>query len=436
MGKKREESYEPNFFIDYDNFYDYVDYTVDITDIIKEERAKKKMKEQKELKSKKKKKRHIKFFIVELLLIVILGIVLVIMLPNTKEWLINSPLGKFLISKVVSEEDYDNIYDETFNKGDVDINQGVEGTVSKEYLNIALFGVDARTDQMHSGVNSDSIIIASINKTNKTVKLCSVYRDTWLRVALKDGAYDFDKINSAYCFGGPQQAVKTLNANFDLNITDYVAINFGGLANIIDKLGGMTINISKSEKYWINEYLKETKEVTGMNTPNVKSYGEVKLTGLQVVAYCRIRYVKFTSEDGTVFHNDFGRTARQRYVIMKLVDLIKGAGVSKTMDVADEIFNGEEEFIYTSIEYDDIIELIPLLMDFSITGTSGYPYDYETPESMEIITGDEVDYPIVIKGLADNNKKLHEFLFDKAEYEPSNTVIKIENKLEQLIKDK
>lgn len=394
---------------------DYEEYTVDVADIYEEEQQEKKKKKKKK---KKKTKRKIALLVGELLVISILVFTLVMLLvPNSKKWLLSTPIGKFLIKIVMSEEDYNNIFDENFDR-DGDVNDGLDTDAMKDYYNIALIGVDTRNEQLESWANSDTIIICSINKKSGEVKLASVYRDTCMRVTKDNGEMTYNKVNSAYeSKEGAQNLVKTLNTNLDLNISDYATINFSGLASIIDKLGGIDINLSKDEVYWINQYLTETRKITGMSAPDVYGSGMTHLTGLQAVAFCRIRYATFTDVDGQQYSNDYGRTARQRRVIQLIVEKAKEAGVSEVMDIADEIFHSKQKLIYTSIPYDEIIDLIPTLLDFSIVGTVGYPF---TKESYNSAGG--VSYPVCIAGLTYNNYKLHEFLFNNKNYSPSQTV--------------
>lgn len=408
---------------------DYEDYTVDITDIYEEEKREKKKRKQKK---KRKKRRKIALLIGEIFVISVLIFVLVMLImPNSKAWLLSTPVGKFFISLVISEDEMNKIIDNNFNRNDVEINDGLDVSAMKDYMNIALFGLDSRKDELSGGVNSDTIIIVSVNKKTGHVKMCSVYRDTWVRVAQKDGSWNYNRINSAYCNGGAQEAVKTLNANFDLNISDYVSINFAGLANIIDMLGGIDIKISEDERFYINDYLGETQKVTGMHSDLVYSSGYVHLNGLQAVAFCRIRYVEFVDEDGTRYNNDYGRTARQRRILMKMVEKAKSAGLNQVMDMADEVL--KSDILYTSMPYDEIIDLIPTLLDFTITGSTGYPFTLESVEKLSLADGQELKYPVIVLGLSYNNYKMHEFLFDNKKYKPSKTVQKINDALESLL---
>ena len=109
------------------------------------------------------------------------------------------------------------------------------------YTNIALFGVDSRENELTKKTRSDSIIIASINNKTHDVKLVSIYRDTFVYIP----KHGYTKLNHAYAYGGPKLAIETINRNFDMNITDFITINFSGLTDVIDALGGVTIRIKK-----------------------------------------------------------------------------------------------------------------------------------------------------------------------------------------------
>ncbi|NLL92781.1 MAG: hypothetical protein GX225_01345 [Clostridiales bacterium] len=359
------------------------------------------------------------FLTIELFVVLVLSFSIILLVtPNAKSKLMSSWLGKFLVKFVISHDDYGNILDSNFDRDNMNANEGVDLDTLDGYTNIALFGLDSRYGELEQGVRSDTIIIVSINKETKEIKMCSVYRDNWVRVLHPDGSAAYSKINSAYAYGGPSAAVKTLNTNFDLNIKDYASVNFYGLATIIDMLGGIDVKITSTEKYWINQYLTETRKVTGMYSPDVASYGYVHLDGLQATAYCRIRKTTFFDEDGKAINDDFGRTARQRFVITQLVSKAKSAGVSKIMELTEEIFHGDEEIIKTSIPYDDLLDLIPVMMDFSIAGNQGFPTTYDCPDK-SYTNGDSA---VVAQGFTYNVKKMHQFLFGDYGYTPSEVV--------------
>lgn len=155
------------------------------------------------------------------------------------------------------------------------------------YTNIALFGVDSRSGQLESGTNSDTIMICSINDSTKEVKLVSVYRDTYL----DDGTGSYRKCTEVYAIGGAEQALSMLNKNLDLNITDYVTVNFEALVEAVDLFGGVDINLTEGEVQWLNGYLVEGRQVLGKECEDVPGPGIQHLNGMQALAYSRIRYI-------------------------------------------------------------------------------------------------------------------------------------------------
>ena len=273
--------------------------------------------------------------------------------------------------------------------------------------------------------NTDTIIIASINNDTKVVKLVSIYRDTYMKIIGADGktdkVYPYFKVNYAYNAGGAQAAVNTLNANLDLNIKDYVAVNFNGLAEIIDLLGGIEVNLTEEEMVYVNGYLTETRKVTGMHSPDLTQWGDnIHLDGLQATAYSRIRYTPIYLEDGTSLNNDYGRAARQRNVITKMVAKAKEAGLQNVLAMCDEIFQSEEKIFKTSIPYDDVMKLVPVILNFSFGETSSFPYTLETTDDMHITL--DSGSTVVAAGFSYNVTQLHKFLFPEEEYTPSDTV--------------
>ena len=285
------------------------------------------------------------------------------------------------------------------------------------YTTYALFGLDHRSkNEKLNTENSDTIIIASINNDTKAVKLVSVYRDTLLNV--KDDTYS--KANSAYALGGPTQAVSMLNTNLDLNITDYVAIDFNALATVVDCLGGLDIPLSYAEIVHMNNYCVETSEETGksytpVELPDPKPedeeaiVGTYHLNGVQATSYCRIRYTASL---------DMGRTERQRRVIQMIVDKAKKAGLSTIFDIMDQVF----PMVTTSVSKTEILKMIPTVIGYSIDETTGFPTDYK----FATVKGSV----IVATTLESNVLKVHQFLYGNTNYSPTQDVL---NKSAQII---
>ena len=198
-----------------------------------------------------------------------------------------------------------------------------------DYTNIALFGVDNRSNGNYESGNSDSIMICSINNTTKEVKLVSIYRDTCLDV---DGDETFRKCNYAYNHGGPQEAIEMLNRNLDLNIQKYVSVDFYALAEAVDALGGIELDITSEEASYMNGvggYIALPSEITGRRSGNV-STGVQTVDGGQAVAYCRIRYTA---------GGDFGRAERQRTVLQQMVAKLNGASLGELNDLINAVFD-------------------------------------------------------------------------------------------------
>ena len=226
----------------------------------------------------------------------------------------------------------------------------------KGYMNIALFGVDATKDsQLYKGSRSDSIMIASINMDTGDIKLVSVYRDTYLNI----GTDSYQKCNAAYSYGGAEQAVKMLNMNLDMDITNFVTVGYKGLSEVIDGLGGVYIDVDSEEIKHINNYQIGIAEVLKCDYTPVTETGVQLLNGLQATAYCRIRYTA---------GNDFKRAARQREVIQAIEDQAKKADY----DTLSKVFNSAIDDVYTSLDSKDILDLLANITKYRIVDEEAY----------------------------------------------------------------
>lgn len=239
--------------------------------------------------------------------------------------------GNHLFNKVEKVE---------IDKDNIGITEEVEEKLSKyddSIINIALFGIDA----VDGGVGrSDSIMIATIDTVHKKLKLTSVMRDSYVSI---DG-HGNDKINHAYAFGGAQLAIKTLNENFDLNIEDFAAVNFETLPKIIDKIGGIELDIDADELEYINGYIAHLNSINGTNEPTIETTGVQHLSGTQALAFCRIRYTS---------GGDYKRTERHREVLTKIFEKIESLSATSYPSLLSEIL----PMINTSLSYSEILEL-------------------------------------------------------------------------------
>lgn len=290
----------------------------------------------------------------------------------------------------------------TINEEDIVINEEVaESTKMKGYRNIALFGVDSREGALGKGTRTDTIIIASINEDTHEVRLSSVYRDTFLNL----GNDSYNKANSAYAKGGPEQAINMLNMNLDLNITDYVTCGFAGLVDTIDELGGIEIDVDSAEIDHLNNYGICIAEDLNTTYAPLKNTGFQNLTGLQATAYCRIRYTK---------GDDFKRAERQREVLLAVAEKAKKANVSTLNKIANNVFPQ----VATSLDLKEILSLMGSVAEYAIVDNTGFPFESNRATGNVGKKGSCV----IPLSLADNVELLHKFFFDDDDYTASEAV--------------
>ncbi|MDE5778658.1 MAG: LCP family protein [Lachnospiraceae bacterium] len=298
--------------------------------------------------------------------------------------------------------------DETTVKEEINVSDAVTETMVEEYQTIVLYGVDTRdnVDMTKEGVTrSDAVIIASINNKTKEVKLVSVYRDAFLEMARPTPSTQ--KYTHAYFLGGPTCAMETLNKNLDLNITDYVTVDFKALTNAIDALGGVTINVKSNELNNLNHNLEEQNEVTGIYSEGVWDSGEQLLNGAQATAYARIRKVG---------NGDFERTQRQRAVVSAMIEKAKKSDLATINELISEIFPQ----IATNLSKKQLISLAASVFDYELGDNIGFPLANRTP------TLGSKGSVVVPADLLSNVEYLHEFLYpEDTNYVPSEEVKRI-----------
>lgn len=257
-----------------------------------------------------------------------------------------------------------------------DENLGIKNSneESDNITNIALFGLDRR--ETTGNTRSDTIMIATLDTKNKKAKLTSIMRDTYVNIPSRG----MDKINHAYAYGGPELAIRTINENFDMNIRDYVMVDFFGMADIIDALGGVTIDVKPEE----------------VSRTGVSSAGLQTLNGEQAVKYSRIRYVG---------NGDFERTERQRKVLEQLMNKVVTAGPMEYPKLMNQLL----PYVETSLSKREILKL----------GTSAFTSGVDSLEEYRIpvdgyAKGQKMNgiYYLVPQDLQTNVEFLHEFIYE------------------------
>jgi len=364
--------------------YDYDDYDDDLADKFEERRSRK-----------KKKKRwnpNAKW-----------GIALII------ELIIIMGLGYGIVRVYLHDkyQKFDHVND--MKEEELDINEGANEDM-QGYTNIALFGIDARDNSLGKGNRSDAIIIASINNDTKEIKLLSVYRDTLLEITKEDGSTVTTKINAAYAYGGPELALQTLNKNLDLNISEYVTVNWEGLTRAIDALGGVTVHVEENELDTLNGVLAEQIEVNGINSDGVYETGYVTLNGAQATAYSRIR----STDQG-----DITRTERQREVISAMIQKAKQSDLKTLNSIIDQVF----PYIGTSITEDQMYDLAKGVMSYELKESCGFPIKWE------FYSNSAKGSCIAPQDLSENVKTMQLFLFGTDNYQPTTQVQNISAQL-------
>lgn len=277
---------------------------------------------------------------------------------------------------------------------------GITETVAQKltgYRNIAIFGVDSRSDDYGVGNRSDCIIIASINNDTGEIKLISVYRDTYVNI---DG-HGLDKITHAYSYGEAPLAISTLNKNLDLNIKEFVTVNFDSVAEAVDQLGGVELTITADEIKYINAYIDETSRVTGKKSTHITAPGTYTVDGVQAVAYSRIRYTN---------GGDYKRAERMRTVIEAMFAKLKTRSLAQINSFADKIL----PHVYTNISAGDLLSMVPSMTKYKVTESIGWPYETRG-KTMDRWYG----IPVTLES---NVTRLHQEAFGETEYTPSETV--------------
>lgn len=342
---------------------------------MKEDPKHKKTKKSNSKFKKKYKKRRI-FFVISLLLLFIVGII---------GFYVTNKLGKLNKDSSIS-----------VSKEDLGIDKATEDTLnsfssSDDVVNIALFGLDQRTED--EPCRSDAIIVLSVDTAHKKLKLTSIMRDSYVNI---DG-HGKDKLNHAYAYGGPQLAIKTLNQNFKLNITDYVSINFFELEKLIDDLGGVVIDIKPAEVPFINDHMKEVASLTQTPVTLLKNSGSQNLNGRQALAYSRIRYQG---------NGDYERTDRQRKVLEAIMHKVLNSNVSQYPALLDKL----GPHVTTSLSNMEILSLGTSVVTSGTTNIEQvrFPYDGYFNDSGKMIG--EVWY--LPYDLDETSNQIHEYIYN------------------------
>lgn len=308
------------------------------------------------------------------------------------------------IDNKLSKLKFENI---TGNTEELGISKENQDNEMKKFRNIALLGLDSRYDSYDTAYRTDCIMIASINEDTHDVQLYSIYRDTYVQMD-SNGTTKMDKINHAY-YGGVQNTLKTINTNLDLNITEYVIVDFDAVVDLVDSVGGIDINIDNEEIKYINSYIKDVSKVTGKTASLINKTGTHHFNGVQAVSYCRIRYTSGW---------DYKRTERMREVLEKVVSKIKDCSIGEINNLLDTMLPE----IRTNIPGKEIKAFIPQVLSFNIKSSFGWPY-----KTVGVTLRNQFYGPAAT--LESNVRKLHQEVYGQTNYTVPQTVKEISDKI-------
>lgn len=315
----------------------------------------------------------------------------------------------------------DKMNQDTLDSSQIQINSEVKANTDLSQMSgtqvIALVGVDARGvegSELAESMNSDTVILCCIDHDKQEIRMVSIMRDTWMNMAkYTDEYYEFDKANSAYNRGGPESMLSMLNTNLDFALTDYVTVNFKALADAIDVLGGLDIEMTNAECVHANNYNREVSEAQGVEYEAIPydedlgdDYSEVRhVSGALATSYARIRYGG---------GDDAKRTSRQRIVINLMVQKLK-QNPTKIPEILDKVMGN----VSTSLTKNEILELGMHAVTYTMGTSYAYPFQLCYGENVVNALGEDVVIPVTLEF---NVRELHEYLYPGLSYEPSAAV--------------
>lgn len=298
--------------------------------------------------------------------------------------------------------------------GNLDLSKlSIREGLDEGVINIAVFGIDGRDDPEVDGDRSDVIMIATLDTKNNKVKLTSIMRDTFVCID-DDGDETWQKINAAYSLGGEELTIKTINQCFDMNISEYATVDFNAVMDVVDALGGITINIQNEDiLYWTNQYLGESNTFGNRNDPPLTELGEQTVTGAQALAYSRNRYSD----------SDYGRTARQREVVYGIFEKAKSLDLLNALNLVSKL----APYLKTSLDMGEMTDYAKVILasnDISFE-------DFRLPTDAFSLGGTlDGTWYLFPNTLVDNARVLHEFIYgEDTDFTASDTLQEISDRI-------
>ncbi|WMJ78069.1 LCP family protein [Sedimentibacter sp. MB35-C1] len=252
----------------------------------------------------------------------------------------------------------------------------IDSLTNKNIVNILLIGQDKRPGEERA--RSDSMIIASLNKKSDSIKLISLMRDMYIEIP----GYEDNKINASYAFGGMDLLTETVEENFDIGIDGCIEVDFSGFEKIIDKIGGVDIELNEDEAYYLSRS-QELNLTTGINS----------LTGDVALNYARIRYVG---------NDDYERTERQRKVLVAVFEKLKNSDIKTLLELSDDIL----PLVTTNLTSSQILSLVTRVIVMDASGIESY----RIPADGEFLPDTIGGMSVLVPDLPENRKLLKEYM--------------------------
>lgn len=293
-------------------------------------------------------------------------------------------------------------YDNSGTISDIDLSQ-YQLDSDTDVVNVLLVGADKNSDEQDENVErrSDSMMIATLDVRNSKLKITSLMRDMYVDIP----GYGGNKLNAAYSFGGIQLLYKTLAQNFGIKMDGYVEVNFDAFVNVIDELGGVEVNLTKSEA----DNLRTTNYIKRKKYRNVKE-GKQIFNGYQALGYCRIRHGKKQANGrypgvytASGKGDDYGRTERQRLTIQAILKKIKQLSPEELLKLAEVIMPN----VKTDVSTDDVYKYLLAMFRMGTTKLHQFSLPIEGGYSSQMINGQSC----LVPDLAANKSALKKFIF-------------------------
>lgn len=321
--------------------------------------------------------------------IILLGLLLIIVFA------IGTKPGRNFIYKVASKFVYSHTQKDTPDGGEDDkevINTrkpSVDAVHEDYVVNYLIFGIE----KIGGARNTDAMLIGSLNTKDGKIKLTSLLRDSYVEIP----GYKNNKLNAAYSRGGVDLLIETIEKNYKIPISGYASVDFDAFENLVDLLGGVTIELGKEEA----AYLNKTNYISKKSNRNVVA-GENKLNGNQVMGYVRVRKVKTLGGA----NNDYGRVIRQQRALGAMFDsLMSSKNLLRILPISKEALG----YVTTDLNQKQIEDMMEAVVENKMTTLETFriPVDgaFEAPKKHN-----GIGYPILLDW--DTNRiELYQFIY-------------------------